>query len=203
MEHVLRKPVESSRAYAQRRKAIVGGVILAIGVALALAVLMVGEQAGTVVFAVRPAHPQHRPGCQRVAALSQRARLWLVRNSRMNVSLFGLATQFSQCPGIFLKRFAIGFVVNELAFSAAFDEVRLWQDSKVVRNGGGCHPAQRHNLSTVHFITGRDGFKNEDAGFVRESLGDAFDRLPVHRYDEFNGCDAAAPAVWGTPGKIA
>lgn len=42
MEHILRKPVESSRAYQQRRKTIVWGMILAISIAVAMAVLMVG-----------------------------------------------------------------------------------------------------------------------------------------------------------------
>ena len=42
MEHILRKPVESRRAYAQRRKAIVLGILVALGLAGALVVLLVG-----------------------------------------------------------------------------------------------------------------------------------------------------------------
>jgi uncharacterized protein GlcG (DUF336 family) len=42
MEHVLRRPVESRRAYEQRRKAIALGMVLALSLAVALAVLMVG-----------------------------------------------------------------------------------------------------------------------------------------------------------------
>ena len=42
MERVLRRPVESRRAYKQRRKAIVLGMVLALSLAVALAVLMVG-----------------------------------------------------------------------------------------------------------------------------------------------------------------
>jgi uncharacterized protein GlcG (DUF336 family) len=42
MEHTLRRPVESRRAYAQRRKTIALGMILALGLATALAVLLVG-----------------------------------------------------------------------------------------------------------------------------------------------------------------
>jgi uncharacterized protein GlcG (DUF336 family) len=42
MEHVLRKPVESSRAYRQRRKTIVFGIVLTLVLAAALAVLLVG-----------------------------------------------------------------------------------------------------------------------------------------------------------------
>lgn len=42
MEHILRRPVESRRAYQQRRKAIVWGIVLAIGIAIALAALMAG-----------------------------------------------------------------------------------------------------------------------------------------------------------------
>jgi len=42
MEHTIRKPVESQRAYEQRRKTIVWGIILALGLAAALAVLIVG-----------------------------------------------------------------------------------------------------------------------------------------------------------------
>jgi uncharacterized protein GlcG (DUF336 family) len=47
MEHLLRKPVESRRAYAQRRKTIVLGMILALGLALAIAILMIGCSSGT------------------------------------------------------------------------------------------------------------------------------------------------------------
>jgi uncharacterized protein GlcG (DUF336 family) len=47
MEHLLRKPVESRRAYAQRRKTIVLGMILALGLALAIAILMIGCGGGT------------------------------------------------------------------------------------------------------------------------------------------------------------
>lgn len=42
MEHTLRRPVESRRAYQQRRRTIVWGMLLAIGIAVALTVLMVG-----------------------------------------------------------------------------------------------------------------------------------------------------------------
>jgi len=42
MEHVLRKPVESSRAYKQRRQTIALAMLLALGVASALAVLLMG-----------------------------------------------------------------------------------------------------------------------------------------------------------------
>ncbi|MGB7846375.1 MAG: hypothetical protein WBL63_12225 [Candidatus Acidiferrum sp.] len=42
MEHILRKPVESRRAYQQRRKTIIWGMLLAMGIAVAMAVLMVG-----------------------------------------------------------------------------------------------------------------------------------------------------------------
>jgi uncharacterized protein GlcG (DUF336 family) len=42
MEHFLRRPVESRRAYAQRRKTIVWGMLLAMGIAIALTILMVG-----------------------------------------------------------------------------------------------------------------------------------------------------------------
>ena len=42
MEHVLRKPVESSRAYRQRRKTIVFGILLTLVLAAALAVLLMG-----------------------------------------------------------------------------------------------------------------------------------------------------------------
>jgi uncharacterized protein GlcG (DUF336 family) len=42
MEHVLRKPVESRRAYRNRRITLVWGMFLALGIAAALAALMVG-----------------------------------------------------------------------------------------------------------------------------------------------------------------
>jgi uncharacterized protein GlcG (DUF336 family) len=42
MEHALRKPIESSRAYQQRRKTIAWAMFLAMGIAAALAVLLVG-----------------------------------------------------------------------------------------------------------------------------------------------------------------
>jgi hypothetical protein len=42
MEHALRKPVKSRRAYKQRRKAIAFGMIVALTVATAMAILLVG-----------------------------------------------------------------------------------------------------------------------------------------------------------------
>jgi hypothetical protein len=42
MEHILRKPVESRRAYEQRRKTLAFGVILALSVAVALAFVLMG-----------------------------------------------------------------------------------------------------------------------------------------------------------------
>jgi len=95
--------------------------------------------------------------------------------------LLRLNNQVSQRPCISLKRFAIGFAVDELAYTAAFDKVRVGHDSQVMGNGGGCHSAQRDNLSAVHFIARRNGFEDEKAGFVRECLGDTFDCFPVHR----------------------
>ena len=41
-EHILRRPVESQRAYNQRRKTLALGMVLALGLAAALAVLLVG-----------------------------------------------------------------------------------------------------------------------------------------------------------------
>jgi hypothetical protein len=42
MEHPVRKPVESRRAYRRRKNAIVLGMILALMLAAAMAVLLVG-----------------------------------------------------------------------------------------------------------------------------------------------------------------
>jgi hypothetical protein len=42
MEHALRKPAESRRAYKQRRKAIAFGMIVALTAAAAMAILLVG-----------------------------------------------------------------------------------------------------------------------------------------------------------------
>jgi len=42
MEHILRKPVESRRAYEQRRKTLVFGVILALSLAVALVFVLIG-----------------------------------------------------------------------------------------------------------------------------------------------------------------
>src|SRR5271154_6637225 len=42
MEHILRKPVESRRAYQQRRKTIAFAIVLALGITFALVVLLAG-----------------------------------------------------------------------------------------------------------------------------------------------------------------
>jgi len=42
MEHILRRPVESRRAYEQRRKTLAFGVVLALSVAAALAFVLMG-----------------------------------------------------------------------------------------------------------------------------------------------------------------
>jgi uncharacterized protein GlcG (DUF336 family) len=54
MEHILRKPVESRQAYRQRRKTLALATILALGVAGALAVLLIGCGAGVT-------HPSSTP----------------------------------------------------------------------------------------------------------------------------------------------
>jgi uncharacterized protein GlcG (DUF336 family) len=58
MEHfLLRKPVESRRAYTQRRKAIALGMLVALLLAAALAVLLIGCGGGTPTTVTRPALP--------------------------------------------------------------------------------------------------------------------------------------------------
>jgi len=42
MEHILRKSVESRQAYAQRRKTLAFGVVVALALAFALAVILIG-----------------------------------------------------------------------------------------------------------------------------------------------------------------
>ena len=42
MEHIPRRPVESRRAYEQRRKTLAFGVVLALSVAVALAFVLMG-----------------------------------------------------------------------------------------------------------------------------------------------------------------
>jgi uncharacterized protein GlcG (DUF336 family) len=58
MEHTLRRPVESRHAYAQRRKTIALGMVIALGLAAALAILLVGcagrSAASTSVAASTP-----------------------------------------------------------------------------------------------------------------------------------------------------
>jgi hypothetical protein len=60
MEHTLRKPVESRRAYVQRRKTIVLAMMLALGLALAIAFLMIGcGSATSATTRALPATPPH------------------------------------------------------------------------------------------------------------------------------------------------
>lgn len=54
MEHILRKPLASQRAYLRRRKFIVWGMVIALGLALSLVILMVGCGGGTSTFVVAP-----------------------------------------------------------------------------------------------------------------------------------------------------
>jgi len=63
MEHTLRKPVESRYAYKQRRRTIAFGMILALGLAAALAVLLIGCGGTTATTSVTAPPPA-------VAALS-------------------------------------------------------------------------------------------------------------------------------------
>jgi hypothetical protein len=42
MEHILRKPIESRGAYQQRRNTMVLAMVLSLGIAVALAILMLG-----------------------------------------------------------------------------------------------------------------------------------------------------------------
>ena len=56
--HVLRRPVESSRALAHRKKTLALGVLLALGIAGALAVLLIGCGGAT---SDEPVGPAQRP----------------------------------------------------------------------------------------------------------------------------------------------
>jgi len=72
MEHILRKPVESRRAYQQRRKTIVFGIVLAVGITAALVVLLAGcgggSSAGTSTSGATTVTPAATPGAPLTAA---------------------------------------------------------------------------------------------------------------------------------------
>jgi uncharacterized protein GlcG (DUF336 family) len=57
MEHFLRKPVGSRRAYNERRKTLVLGMVVAVVLAVAIAVLFIGCGGGTPTTVTRPALP--------------------------------------------------------------------------------------------------------------------------------------------------
>ena len=61
MEHVLRKPVESRRAYAQRRKTIAWAMFLALGIAAALAALLAGCGGNSVATTTNPVSTPSTP----------------------------------------------------------------------------------------------------------------------------------------------
>ena len=61
MEHILRRPVESRRAYQQRRKTVALGMILAMAIAIALTVLMVGCGNVTPTSSIAPPPPSVAP----------------------------------------------------------------------------------------------------------------------------------------------
>ena len=54
MEHLVRKPVESSRAYNQRRKVMMLAMLLAIALAIALAVILLGCGGSPAAFKPDP-----------------------------------------------------------------------------------------------------------------------------------------------------
>src|SRR5260370_21036394 len=61
MEHLVRKPVESSRAYNQRRKVTAPAMLLAIALAIALAVILLGCGGSPSAFKPDPPPPVVAP----------------------------------------------------------------------------------------------------------------------------------------------
>jgi len=61
MEHLVRKPVESSRAYNQRRKVTALAMLLAIALAIALAVILLGCSGSPAAFKPDPPPPVVAP----------------------------------------------------------------------------------------------------------------------------------------------
>jgi uncharacterized protein GlcG (DUF336 family) len=77
MEHALRRPVESRRAYQHRRRTLVWGLILALGMVAALAVLLVGcgsvTPSGGVVMPVASAVPLSTSDVQNIVQAAAQA----------------------------------------------------------------------------------------------------------------------------------
>src|SRR5258708_36893049 len=61
MEHLVRKPVESSRAYNQRRKTMALGILLALVLAGALAIILLGCGGSPAGFKPDPPPPAVAP----------------------------------------------------------------------------------------------------------------------------------------------
>ena len=78
--------------------------------------------------------------------------------------------------------FGDGFAVNELAFAAAANQVRVGEDFHVMRNRGGRDAAHGDQVLAFHVAPRGDRFENLEARFVAESFGDFLDLGPVHRH---------------------
>lgn len=90
------------------------------------------------------------------------------------------ACEGRKATGVLRERLAIYAVINELASSARFDQARVRENLQMVRNRCGSDAAQRDNFPAIHFVGLADGLENEQARFVGQGLGNAFDVGTVH-----------------------
>src|SRR5581483_8765859 len=77
-------------------------------------------------------------------------------------------------------RFRNSFVVDELTFTAAFDEAGVGKRLEVMRNRRLSDSLQRRDVAAIHPVARGDRLVDHEAGLVAKRLRDAFYLFAIH-----------------------
>jgi hypothetical protein len=80
------------------------------------------------------------------------------------------ARHAGQSLGIFRNGFGDRAIVNALAFPSAFNKAGIRENFKMMGNGSGGDTAEGDKVTADHLFVGGDGFKDHEAGGIRQSL---------------------------------
>ena len=174
MKHFLRKPMESRNAYTQRRKTIALGMLVALILAVALAVLMMGCGGGTPTSVSRPPLPSVPPltaadvaNLVQAAATSVDAETMAIAVVDRGGVVLAVYDKAGVTPGMTdIGNFGVPVNVNDLAVALArtgayFSNDQAPLSSRTVRFISGIHfPPGVNNVPTADLY----GIENTNRG---------------------------------------
>ena len=153
MEHVLRKPVESRHAYRQRRKTIALGMFLALGLAAALAVLLIGCGGNSLATTTNPTSNPSTPstGAPLSASEVQNVVQAAAQASDANSMVIAVVDRGGSVLGVYRKPGAGATATGNFGASVDVDDLAV-----ALARAGAYFSNDQAPLSsrTVRFISG-------------------------------------------------